>query len=350
MLDRVLGWFSQDIGIDLGTCNTLVTLKNDGIVLQEPSVVAVDGDNEVMRDDQGWAVGDSAKEMLGKTPGTVTAMRPLRDGVIADFDITETMIKYFIQKVHRRRIGIRPRVAISIPTGITGVEERAVKQSAQRAGARNVFLIEEPVAAGIGVGLPIHEPIGNLVVDIGGGTTEVAVISMAGIVAEKSIRVAGDEMDKAIINHLKDTYNLLIGEQTAERIKIEIASAYPQEKEKTMEVKGRDLVAQMPRKVVVTSSEIREALQDPIATIIDAIRLCLEKTPPELSADLVDQGIMLCGGGSLLRKLDKTIEQEIDIPVHIANDPLTAVARGTGIFVKNLDSFKGGLKSGEDIE
>ncbi len=349
MLDRFFGLFSQDMGIDLGTCNTLVCLKKDGIVLQEPSVVAVrQGDNEVLLN--GQAVGDKAKEMLGKTPGKIVAIRPLKDGVIADFDITEAMIKYFIQKVHRRKLALRPRVAISIPSGITAVEKRAVKQSAERAGARSVYLIEEPIAAGIGVGLPIQEPVGSLIVDIGGGTTEVAVMSLGGIVASESIRVAGDEMDEAIIQHMKDTYNLLIGEQTAEKIKVEIGSAYPQQKEKTIEVKGRDLVAQMPRKVVVTSEEIRESLQEPISAIIRAVRECLEKTPPELSADLVDQGIYLCGGGALLRELDKSISQEIDIPVTVANDPMSAVAMGTGIIVENLDLVKNTLESGEDIK
>ncbi len=349
MLDRIFGLFSQDMGIDLGTCNTLVCLKEDGVVLSEPSVVAVrQGDNEVLLD--GQAVGDKAKEMLGKTPGQIIAVRPLKDGVIADFDITESMIQYFIQKVHGRSFPIRPRVAISIPSGITAVEKRAVKQSAERAGARNVFLIEEPIAAGIGVGLPIQEPIGSLVVDIGGGTTEVAVMSLGGIVESVSIRVAGDEMDEAIIQHMKDTYNLLIGQQTAERIKIEIGSAYPQEEEKTMEVNGRDLVAQMPRKVVVTSEEIRESLQEPISSIVRAIRECLEQTPPELSADLVDRGIMLCGGGALLDDLDKSISQEIDIPVLVADEPLTAVSMGTGIIVKNLDLVKNTLESDEDIQ
>lgn len=349
MLDRIFGLFSQDMGIDLGTCNTLVCLKEEGVVLSEPSVVAVrQGDNEVLLD--GQAVGDKAKEMLGKTPGQIIAVRPLKDGVIADFDITESMIQYFIQKVHGRNFPIRPRVAISIPSGITAVEKRAVKQSAERAGARNVFLIEEPIAAGIGVGLPIQEPIGSLVVDIGGGTTEVAVMSLGGIVESVSIRVAGDEMDEAIIQHMKETYNLLIGQQTAERIKIEIGSAYPQEKEETMEVNGRDLVAQMPRKVVVTSEEIRESLKEPISSIVRAIRECLEQTPPELSADLVDRGIMLCGGGSLLNDLDKSISQEIDIPVLVADDPLTAVSMGTGIIVKNLDLVKNTLESDEDIK
>jgi len=349
MFDRLFGLFSQDMGIDLGTCNTLVCLKEEGVVLSEPSVVAVrQGDNEVLLD--GKAVGDKAKEMLGKTPGQIIAVRPLKDGVIADFDITEAMIKYFIRKVHGRKFPIRPRVAISIPSGITAVEKRAVKQSAERAGARNVFLIEEPIAAGIGVGLPIQEPIGSLVVDIGGGTTEVAVMSLGGIVASESIRVAGDEMDEAIIQHLKDTYNLLIGQQTAEKIKVEIGSAYPQQKEKTMEVNGRDLVAQMPRKVVVTSEEIRESLKEPISSIIRAIRECLEQTPPELSADLVDRGIVLCGGGALLDDLDKNISQEIDIPVLVADEPLTAVSMGTGIIVKNLDLVKNTLESDEDIQ
>lgn len=348
-VDRTLGLFSQDMGIDLGTCNTLVCLKGEGVVLQEPSVVAVkSGTNQVLLD--GKAVGNQAKKMIGKTPGKIVAVRPLKDGVIADFDVTEAMIEYFMRKIHKRKLAVRPRVAISIPSGITNVEKRAVKQSAQRAGARDVYLIEEPIAAGIGVGLPIQEPVGSMIVDIGGGTTEVAVLSLGGIPASESIRVAGDDMDDAIIQHMKEEYNLLIGPPTAERIKIEIGSAYDLEKEKTMEVKGRDHISHMPRKQVITSEEIREALKGPVNAIMRAVKECLEKTPPELSADLVDRGIVLCGGGALLRNLDRVMEQELDVPVRVADDSLTSVAKGTGIMVENLDLLKNTLESGEEIE
>ncbi|MBI3269512.1 MAG: rod shape-determining protein [Planctomycetes bacterium] len=348
MIDRILGYFSTDMGIDLGTCNTLVCVRGDGIVLSEPSVVAVRrGTNKVLLD--GQAVGNTAKEMLGKTPGNIVAVRPLKDGVIADFDITEAMIKYFIQKVHKRRRWVRPRVAISHPSGITAVEKRAVTVSAERAGARKVYLVPEPIAAGIGVGLPIQDPVGSMIVDIGGGTTEVAVLSLGGVVASSSIRVAGDELDEAVMKHLKDTYNLLIGEQTAERIKIHIGSAFPLQQEMTMEVKGRDVVTAMPRKVVVTSEEIREALLEPVHSIIRAIRDTLERTLPELSADLVDQGMVLAGGGALLRGMDRAISKEIDIPVRVAEDPLTAVAKGTGVILENLDRLKESLECGEDL-
>lgn len=347
-IDRMLGVFSTDMGIDLGTCNCLVCIKGDGIVLSEPSVVAVKkGTNQVLLD--GQAVGNTAKEMLGKTPGNIDAIRPMKDGVITDFDLTEAMIKYFIRKVHHRRRWIRPRVAISIPSGITAVEKQAVLLSAEKAGARKVYLVEEPIAAGIGVGLPIQEPVGSLIVDIGGGTTEVAVLSLGGIVSSKSVRIAGDELDEAIIEHLKKHYNLLVGEQTAERIKVGIGSAYPLEQELMMEVKGRDLMTSMPRKVVVTSEEVREALNHPLSLIIRAIRETLEKSPPELSADLVDQGLVLAGGGALLRGLDKRITKEIEIPVRVSDDPLTAVAKGTGVILENLDRLKDSLESAEDL-
>ncbi|MBI5367156.1 MAG: rod shape-determining protein [Planctomycetes bacterium] len=348
MIDRILGSFSTDMGIDLGTCNTLVCVRGDGIVLSEPSVVAVRrGTNKVLLD--GQAVGNTAKEMLGKTPGNIVAIRPLKDGVIADFDITEAMIKYFIQKVHKRKRWVRPRVAISHPSGITAVEKRAVTVSAERAGARKVYLVPEPIAAGIGVGLPIQDPVGSMIVDIGGGTTEVAVLSLGGVVASSSIRVAGDELDEAVMKHLKDTYNLMIGEQTAERIKIQIGSAYASDHEQSMEVKGRDLVTGMPRKVVVNSEEIREALKEPVLAIVRSIRDTLERTPPELSADLVDQGLVLAGGGALLRGMDKLSAKEIDIPVRVAEDPLTAVAKGTGVILENLDRLKDSLECGEDL-
>lgn len=329
--DNLLGFFSSDMGIDLGTATTLVYLKNEGIVLCEPSVVAIEaGTSNVL------AVGEEAKRMLGRTPGNIIAIRPMRDGVIADFEITESMLRYFIKKVHNSRRLVRPRVVIAIPSGITEVEKRAVKDSALHAGAREVFMLEEPVAASIGVGLPIQEPSGNMVIDIGGGTTEMAVISLAGVVFSKSIRVGGDEMDEAITNYLKRTYNLMVGERTAEEIKIEIGSAYPMEEEMTMDVKGRDLVAGLPKMISVTSEEIREALSEPIAQIVEAVRITLERTPPELSADLIEKGIILAGGGALLRGIDKLVSEETGLPVHLADDPLTAVALGTGKVLNEL--------------
>jgi len=326
---------SNDIGIDLGTATTLVYVKGEGVVLCEPSVVAVErGTSHVL------AVGEEAKRMLGRTPGNIVAIRPMRDGVITDFEITEAMLRHFIRKVRHRRFQIRPRIVIAIPSGITEVERRAVKESAERAGARDVFLIEEPVAAAIGVGLPIQEPIGNMIIDIGGGTTEMAVISLSGIVFSKSIRIGGDEMDEAIIEYLKKTYNLMIGERTAENIKIKIGSAYPLEEEMTMEVKGRDLVAGLPKTVTIASEEIREALQEPLRAILEIAKVSLERTPPELAADLIDHGIVMAGGGSLLRGLDKLLSEETGLPVHIADDPLTAVARGTGKVLDEIHYLK----------
>lgn len=333
--DNFLGMFSSDMGIDLGTASTLVYIKNEGIVLCEPSVVAVEsGTSNVL------AVGEEAKRMLGRTPGNIIAIRPMRDGVIADFEITESMLRYFIKKVHNSRRLVRPRVIIAIPSGITEVEKRAVKDSALHAGAREVFMLEEPVAASIGVGLPIQEPSGNMVIDIGGGTTEMAVISLAGVVFSKSIRIGGDEMDEAITNYLKRTYNLMIGERTAEEIKITIGSGYPLDEEMTMEVRGRDLVAGLPKRINVSSEEIREALAEPIAQIVEAVRITLERTPPELSADLIEKGIILAGGGALLRGLDKLIAEETGLPVHIADDPLTAVVLGTGKVLSELKYLK----------
>jgi rod shape-determining protein MreB len=325
--------FSTDMGIDLGTANTLVYVKGKGIVLCEPSVVAIQqGKNNVL------AVGEEAKNMLGKTPGTITAIRPLKDGVIADFEVTECMLRYFITKVHNRRFGIAPRVVIGVPSGITAVEIRAVKDSAEHAGARTpVHLIEEPMAAAIGVGLPIQEPAGNMIVDIGGGTSEVAIISLSGIVYCKSVRVGGDEFDEAIIQYLKRAYNLMIGERTAEKIKIQIGSAYPLKEELTIEVKGRDLVAGLPKTITINSEEVREALMEPISTIVDAVRITLERCPPELAADLVDRGIVMAGGGALLRGIDKLLSEETGLPVHIAEDPLSAVAMGTGKVLDHLD-------------
>jgi rod shape-determining protein MreB len=348
IVKRCFGVFSKDIGMDLGTCNTLVYVKGEGIVLSEPSVVAVrKGTNKVLLD--GKAVGATAKEMIGKTPGNIVAVRPMRNGVIADFDITEALIAYFIQKVHNRKFGIMPRIVIAVPSGITGVEKRAVINSAERAGARQVFVVEEPMAAGIGAGLPMLDPIGNMIVDIGGGTTEVAVLSLGGIVACRSVRIAGDEFDEAIMQHLRRAYNLQIGEQTAERIKIDIGSLYPLEQELTLEVSGRDVMAMMPRKVTITSEEIREAMKEPFDAIIHSIKETLEETPPELAADLTERGITMAGGGSLIRGIDRAIRKEIDVPVRIAEDPLTCVARGTGLVIENLDKFKDALESDDDI-
>jgi rod shape-determining protein MreB len=324
MFNGFLGLFSNDIGIDLGTANTLVYVKDQGIVLREPSVVAVrSGTSQVL------AVGDEAKRMLGRTPGNIVAVRPLKDGVIADFEMTESMLRHFITKVHNRK-WVRPRVVIAVPSGITEVEKRAVKESAGHAGAREVYLIEEPMAAAIGVGLPVQDPAGNMIIDIGGGTTEVALISLSGIVFSRSVRVAGDELDEAIAGYMKRAYNLMIGERTAEEIKIKIGSAYPMEKETSLEVKGRDLVAGLPKTLTITSQEVREALLEPISTIVESVRVTLERCPPELSADLVDRGLVLAGGGALLRGLDKLLQEETGLPVHVADDPLSAVAEGTG--------------------
>ena len=345
--DSILGWFSTDMGIDLGTATTLVCVQGHGIVLNEPSVVAVKkGTNRVLLD--GQAVGHEAKAMLGKTPGSIQAIRPMKDGVIADFEVTEAMLRYFISKVHKRTWGYRPRVVIAIPSGITTVEKRAVRNSAERAGARKVYLIEEPRAAGIGVGLPVEEPTASMVLDIGGGTTEVAVLSLGDIVTSISIRVAGDEMDEAITNHMKRTYNLLIGEQTAERIKIEIGSAYQLETELTMEVRGRDLIAGLPRRAVVNSEEIREALREPIDAIMQAVVQTLEQTQPELAADLVNNGMVLCGGGALLRGLDKVIAEETGLPTRIAEDPISSVALGTALFLERLDFWKRYLEGDDE--
>jgi rod shape-determining protein MreB len=330
MFGKLLNYFSTDIGIDLGTANTLVYVRGRGVVLREPSVVAI-----ITGTSQVKAVGEEAKRMLGRTPGGITAIRPMKDGVIADFDITEAMLRYFIKKVHNRRYGVKPRVIVAVPSGITEVERRAVKESAYHAGARDVRLIEEPMAAAIGVGLPVEEPAGNMIVDIGGGTTEVALISLAGIVLSRSVRVAGDECDEAIIQYMKRAYNLMIGERTAEEIKIKAGSAYPLEQELTMEVRGRDLVAGLPKTLTVTSEEIREALQETISIIVENVRVTLERCPPELAADLVDRGIMLAGGGALLRGIDKLLAEETGLPVHLSDDPLSAVALGTGIVLES---------------
>lgn len=335
MFGKFFGLFSNDIGIDLGTANTLIYVRDKGVVLREPSVVAVQsGTSHVL------AVGNEAKRMLGRTPGNIVAIRPLKDGVIADFEITEAMLRYFIQKVHNRRNMVSPRVVIAVPSGITEVEKRAVKDSATHAGAREVYLIEEPMASAIGVGLPVQEPAGNMIIDMGGGTTEVAIISLAGIVFSRSVRVAGDELDEALVQYMKRVYNLMIGERTAEEIKIKIGSAYPLEKETSMEVKGRDLVAGLPKTLTITSQEVREAIQEPINTIVETVRYTLERCPPELSADLVDRGIVLAGGGALLRGLDKLLTEETGLPVHVADDPLSAVVMGTGIVLNELSFLR----------
>jgi len=322
------------MGIDLGTANTLVYVKGQGIVLSEPSVVAIQSDTGEVR-----AVGNEAKSMIGRTPGNIVAIRPMKDGVIADFRITEEMLKYFIRKVHNRKRLLFPRIAISVPSGITEVEKRAVIDSARHAGAQKVYTIEEPMAAAIGAGLPVQDPAGNMIVDIGGGTTEVAVISLGGIVFCKSVRVAGDEMDTSIVSHLKRTYNLMTGERTAEEIKIRIGSAYPLKEELEMQVKGRDLVAGLPKVLTITSEEVREALREPVSAIVDAVRVTLERTPPELSADIVDRGLVLAGGGALLKGLDKLLSKETGLHVTIAEDSLSSVVIGTGQYLEALDSF-----------
>lgn len=334
MFANLKSLFSNDIGIDLGTANSLVYVRDQGIVLREPSVVAIQvGTNTVM------AVGEEAKRMLGKTPGTIVAIRPMKDGVIADFDVTGAMLRYFIQRVHKRKL-LRPRVVVAVPSGITGVEKRAVKDSVTHAGAREVYLIEQPMASAIGVGLPVDEPAGNMIVDIGGGTCEIAIISLAGIVFSRSLRVGGDEFDEAIVAHMKRAHNLLIGERTAEEIKIRIGSAYPLEQELQMDVKGRDLSTGLPKTITVGSEEIREALKEPLSSILEAIRITLERCPPELASDLVDRGIVMAGGGALLRGIDRLVAEETYLPVHIADDPLTAVAEGTGRVLQSLDFLK----------
>src|SRR5712671_5995655 len=338
ILDSILGLFSNDLAIDLGTANTLIYVKGEGIVCNEPSVVAVQKDARGGR--RVLAVGAEAKKMLGRTPGNIVAIRPLKDGVIADFEITEAMLRYFIQKIHNRRTLVRPRIIICVPFGITEVEKRAVRESAESAGAREVYLIEEPMAAAIGAGLPITEPSGNMVVDIGGGTTEVAVISLAGIVYSQSVRVGGDKMDEAIVAYMKRKYNLAIGEQTAERIKMTIGNAYALEPQLTMEVKGRDMVAGIPKTVVVNSDEIREALTEPTNAIVEAVLLALERTPPELAADIVDKGIVLAGGGALLKNLDVLLREETGLPVMVADDPISAVVLGSGKALDHMDLLR----------
>lgn len=334
-LQKLLGTFSNDLAIDLGTANTLVYVKGKGIICNEPSVVVLRKDNK-----KPVAVGLEAKEMLGKTPSNIISIRPMKDGVIADFDATQEMLKYFIKKAHNRKTFISPRIIIGVPSGITQVEQRAVKDAAAASGAREVYLIEEPMAAAIGVGLPVGEPSGNMIVDIGGGTTDVAVISIDGIVYSKAVRVGGDKMDEAIMAYIKRKYNLMIGERSAENIKIQIGSAYPLSQPETMEVKGRDLISGIPKAIRVNDSEIREALQESINIILDTIKVTLENTPPELGADIVDRGIVLAGGGALLRGLDILIKEHTGVPVVLADDPLTAVVRGCGMMLDKLDLLR----------
>jgi len=336
MLQNILGWFSSDLAIDLGTANTLVFAKGKGIVCSEPSVVAVFRDTGRV-----IAVGAEAQRMLGKTPANIIAMRPLKDGVIADFDKTGEMLKYFIRKVHNRKSFISPRIVIGVPSGITQVEQRAVKDAAQASGAREIYLIEEPMAAAIGVGLPIGEPSGNMIVDIGGGTTDVAVISLHGVVYSKAVRVGGDKMDEAIVNFIKNKTKILIGERTAEHIKMEIGTAFKANNEnRSMEIKGRDLVSGIPKSVMIYEDEIKEAISEPVMVIVNTIKVALENTPPELASDIVDRGIVLAGGGALLKGLDLLLKQETGLPVYVADDPLSAVVNGAGKVLDDLDILK----------
>lgn len=330
-------FFSKDLGIDLGTANTLVYMKGKGIILTEPSVVAIQKDTGVV-----LAVGDEAKQMIGRTPGNIVAIRPMKDGVIADFEVTHTMLRYFISKGLNKKVNYfnRPRVVVCVPAGVTTVEERAVKEAAVQAGAKEAYLLEEPMAAAIGAGLPIHEPTGNMIVDIGGGTTDVAVISLGGIVTSRSIRIGGDEMDEAIVNYIKRAYNLMIGERTAEEIKIHIGSAIDLNEAVTYQVRGRDLVSGLPKLIEVNSPEIKDALAEPVSSILEAIKICLEKTPPELAADIMDRGIMMAGGGSLLKGLDVLLSRETGMPVHLAEEPLSSVAVGAGKALENIDTLK----------
>ena len=338
ILDSLLGVFSTDLAIDLGTANTCVYVKGHGLVLREPSVVAVKRDNRGNK--VVLAVGHDAKRMLGRVPGNIEAIRPMKDGVIADFEVTEAMLRHFISKAHKSNHFVHPRVMICVPTGVTQVEKRAVKESAQSAGAREVYLIEEPMAAAIGANLPITEPISNMVVDIGGGTTEVAVISLAGIVYSRSVRVGGDKMDEAIMTHVKRKYNLLIGETSAEDIKIQIGSAYPLDPEETLEIKGRDLLDGIPKNITITSEEIRKSIAEQVDSIVQAVRITLEQTPPELAADIVDRGIVLTGGGALLKGLDQLLRDQTNLPITVVDDPLSTVVMGTGKALDNINILK----------
>ena len=331
----LLNIFSKDMGIDLGTANTLVYVNGKGIVLREPSVVAIQNDTKTV-----LAVGEEAKKMIGRTPGNIVAIRPMKDGVIADFDVTQSMLKYFIRKAYGRKSFIQPRVVVCVPSGVTEVEKRAVEEAAYQAGAREAYLIEEPMAAAIGAGLPVEDPTGSMVVDIGGGTTEVAIISLGGIVTAKSIRVGGDELDESIIHYIKREYNLMIGERTAEEVKITIGSAFPKAKEDRMLIRGRDLVSGLPKTLEISSHEIMEALREPVGQIVEAIKYTLEKTPPELAADIMEMGIMLTGGGALLDGLDALVRKETGMPVRIADEPLDCVVLGTGKAIESIDTLK----------
>jgi rod shape-determining protein MreB len=339
IFNYLTGFGGRDMAVDLGTANTLVYVRGRGIVLSEPSVVAIDQATGDVH-----AVGLEAKRMLGRTPGTISAIRPLKDGVIADFDVTEQMLRHFIQKVHQHRFA-HPRVVVCVPSGVTGVEKRAVEEATLSAGARQAYLIEEPMAAAIGAGLPVAEPTGNMIVDIGGGTTEVAVISLGGIVVSQSLRVGGDEMDEAIINHIKREYKLLIGQQTAEEIKLEVGSAFPLKEEVQAEVRGRDMLTGLPKTVILSSEEVRHALEDPVMQIIDAIKSTLDKTPPELAADIMDRGIVLAGGGALLQGLDQRLRQETHMPTHLAESPLTCVAVGSGRSLEEFEAMRNSARA-----
>ena len=334
-MDSFFQFIGRDMAVDLGTANTLVYVRGRGIVLNEPSVVALNTKSGAI-----LAVGSEAKRMIGRTPAHIVAIRPLKDGVIADFDVTEKMLRYFIQKVHRRSFLAKPRVVVCVPSGITGVEQRAVEEATISAGARSAFIIEEPMAAAIGAGLPVHEPTGNMVVDIGGGTTEVAVVSLGGIVTSQSIRIGGDELDEAIITYIKKEYSLMLGERTAEEIKMAIASAFPMPEEAQAEIRGRDLVTGLPKTIVVSAEEIRRAIEEPVNAIVDAVKNTLDKTPPELAADIMDKGIVLAGGGSLLKGLDERLKHETGMPIHIADDPLISVAVGSGKCLEEFEALK----------
>ncbi len=334
-VDQVFQFMGRDMAVDLGTANTLVYVRGRGIVLNEPSVVAINTKNGAI-----LAVGSDAKRMIGRTPGHITAIRPLKDGVIADFDVTEKMLRYFIQKVHKRRFLAKPRVVVCVPSGITGVEQRAVEEAAIAAGARGAFIIEEPLAAAIGAGLPVHEPAGNMIVDIGGGTTEVAVISLGGIVTSLSIRIGGDELDEAIMAYIKKEYSLMLGERTSEEIKMTIGSAFPLPDEPHAEIRGRDLVTGLPKTIIVSSEEIRRAIEEPVNSIVDAVKATLDKTPPELSADIMDKGIVLTGGGALLKGLDERLKHETGMPIHLTESPLSCVAVGSGRCLEEFEALK----------
>jgi rod shape-determining protein MreB and related proteins len=334
-MDSMFQIIGRDMAVDLGTANTLVYVRGRGIVLNEPSVVAINTKTGAI-----LAVGQEAKRMIGRTPAHIVAIRPLKDGVIADFDVTEKMLRYFIQKVHRRSFLAKPRVVVCVPSGITGVEQRAVEEATISAGARSAYIIEEPMAAAIGAGLPVHEPTGNMVVDVGGGTTEVAVVSLGGIVTSQSIRIGGDELDESIVNYIKKEYSLMLGERTSEEIKMAIASAFPMPDEKQAEIRGRDLVTGLPKTIVIAAEEIRRAVEEPVNAIVDAVKNTLDKTPPELAADIMDKGIVLAGGGSLLKGLDERLKHETGMPIHVAEDPLYAVALGSGKCLEEFESLK----------